>query len=718
MNPIPTPSRGLPPRAVRAAARRLLVLAAAALAACGGDGTGSTPAPVAALVLTGEPDDVVLVGATVPLVATPVTADGVILNRPVAWRSSDSTLATVAPTGIVAVVGAGTVTITASAEGKEASVTLDARAGGELGPAGGTLRLLDGRITVTAQPGALPFPTLVLFRPALTPPPNARAVPGTLFEMEPNALPATPPLLLTLAYDPARLPAGVSESGLQLHHVVDGSWRAITGSLPDTVRNTVRGAAFAGGTYAVASGAPASVAIDGPLRDGAVYVGQARALQAVALDARGDTLRGRTIAWSTSDPARARVDGAGNVTGVGAGPVTITATVEGVQGSVTVPVLARPAASWGGAEWTTLQGNARHDGHVPATLDPTAFRERWVRPIGNFPRPAVTGGGRVYVTSGLLGPRQVTAFDVETGAVAWNRASAEGISGPAYADGRVYLRESGPNAAFLALDAADGAVRFSRTLADGASAGQGPVVAGGRVFVGGNGTDEGGVLAFDATTGERRWQTAVPWMDGQSPAAAGGLVFAFGTAGTGDGNGLTALNATDGSIAYTTASALAPGVRTPVLGGAGNVIGTVGGALASIRLPGGDVAWTVPGTYPSLPAVARGVVYAARDADVVAVRESDGTVLWTWTPRRGVPWGAPLVTDNLLFVSTQTVGPGGAALYVTEAIDVGSGKSVWSYPAGGGLSLGAGGTLFIAANGTLQPNGSYSDGALIAIAVR
>ena len=25
------------------------------------------------------------------------------------------------------------------------------------------------------------------------------------------------------------------------------------------------------------------------------------------------------------------------------------------------------------------------------------------------------------------------------------------------------------------------------------------------------------------------------------------------------------------------------------------------------RLPGGDVAWTLPGTYPSLPAVARGV---------------------------------------------------------------------------------------------------------------
>ncbi|MGE0556611.1 MAG: Ig domain-containing protein, partial [Gemmatimonadales bacterium] len=52
---------------------------------------------------------------------------------------------------------------------------------------------------------------------------------------------------------------------------------------------------------------------------------QTSTLAATALSAAGDTLTGRTIAWSTSNPSAATVSAAGVVTAVGAGSTTITA---------------------------------------------------------------------------------------------------------------------------------------------------------------------------------------------------------------------------------------------------------------------------------------------------------------------------------------------------------------------------------------------------------
>jgi len=101
---------------------------------------------------------------------------------------------------------------------------------------------------------------------------------------------------------------------------------------------------------------------------------------------------------------------------------------------------------------------------------------------------------------------------------------------------------------------------------------------------------------------------------------------------------------------------------------------------------------------------------------VVAIRESDGSPLWTWTPPAGTPWGPPLLTDNLLFVSTQAIVPappnGTVVRYFTHALDLATGEQVWSHAAGGFLALGADGMLFI----TSPYN--VSGGTLTAIAVK
>lgn len=73
---------------------------------------------------------------------------------------------------------------------------------------------------------------------------------------------------------------------------------------------------------------------------------QAGSLQLTATlkDADGNTLAGRTVSWSSSDNALATVSGSGVVSGVAAGgPVTITASAEGKQGTKQLVVKARTA---------------------------------------------------------------------------------------------------------------------------------------------------------------------------------------------------------------------------------------------------------------------------------------------------------------------------------------------------------------------------------------
>src|SRR2546428_10826753 len=84
------------------------------------------------------------------------------------------------------------------------------------------------------------------------------------------------------------------------------------------------------------SGAVASVIVT----PAAVTIGPTDTLRlvAVAKDAAGNTLTGRTITWSTSDPSRATVSTSGLVTGVAEGAITISATAEGKAGQSAITV--------------------------------------------------------------------------------------------------------------------------------------------------------------------------------------------------------------------------------------------------------------------------------------------------------------------------------------------------------------------------------------------
>lgn len=71
-------------------------------------------------------------------------------------------------------------------------------------------------------------------------------------------------------------------------------------------------------------------------------VGQNMQITVRYYDAANSQLTGRTVTYATSNPAVATISTSGLISAAGPGPVTVTATVEGVQGNVAVTVTAVP----------------------------------------------------------------------------------------------------------------------------------------------------------------------------------------------------------------------------------------------------------------------------------------------------------------------------------------------------------------------------------------
>jgi parallel beta-helix repeat protein len=80
------------------------------------------------------------------------------------------------------------------------------------------------------------------------------------------------------------------------------------------------------------------------LNASSLTAGQSTQANAVTKDASGNVLTGRTIVWTTSDPAVASIDGAGVITSLKAGSATITATSEGNTGTAALAVTPSPTA--------------------------------------------------------------------------------------------------------------------------------------------------------------------------------------------------------------------------------------------------------------------------------------------------------------------------------------------------------------------------------------
>ncbi|HET9424484.1 MAG TPA: hypothetical protein VFO55_03860 [Gemmatimonadaceae bacterium] len=127
-----------------------------------------------------------------------------------------------------------------------------------VGASGGSVSAGGGTASLDIPAGALASATPITVEQLEPGPADARVV-GDVFEFGPDGTTFATPVTITLAFDPAALPADVSPRRLRLHTFVNGAWRVIPGSSVDTTSHTVSGETAHFSTYAILPAAFSSV---------------------------------------------------------------------------------------------------------------------------------------------------------------------------------------------------------------------------------------------------------------------------------------------------------------------------------------------------------------------------------------------------------------------------------------------------------------------------
>jgi len=255
------------------------------------------PPPVASITVTLNAPSIT-VGQSTQAVAVLKDANGnTLTGRAVTWTSEAPSLATVSASGLVAAIGAGTATITASAEGKT------------------------GNTTIVIQPAA-PAPVASVALSATSTSMSigeSQAVTVVLRDAQGNVLSGR-----SISW---------SSSNLSVMSVAPSGIVTALGGGTATVTATSEGKS---GTITFTVAAPvapvASVSVTAPTTT--LSVGQSTTATATLKDGHGAVLTGRTVSWSSSAPNVATVSSTGVVTGVAGGSAVISASSEGKTGSL------------------------------------------------------------------------------------------------------------------------------------------------------------------------------------------------------------------------------------------------------------------------------------------------------------------------------------------------------------------------------------------------
>lgn len=263
-----------------------------------------TPGVAASIEIT-PADIAVRVGETSMLAAKVKDALGSVLTgRTLTWASSNPAVATVAPTGQVTGVGAGTTTATVTADGVTATAALTVN----------TVRVASVRVTGPTQVAV-----------------------GSSIQLVATPLDANSNVLT------GRLTSWTVDQAAIARVNADGSVTGVAGGTA-TVTATIDGQS-ASVTITVPTPPPAPVAsVAVTLGAASIKVGLTTPATVVAKDAAGTVLTGRSVTWTSSDPSLATISAAGLVTAKAAGSLTLTATVEGQTGVAALTVDAPPPA--------------------------------------------------------------------------------------------------------------------------------------------------------------------------------------------------------------------------------------------------------------------------------------------------------------------------------------------------------------------------------------
>lgn len=572
-----------------------------------------------------------------------------------------------------------------------------------VGASGGIIAETHGAFTLSIPVFTFQSPVDVTVSGVVDAPADSRVIPNTVFAIKTNGATLNRGATLSLAYDPAKVPAAMGETSLRLYKLTKDGWTLLangTGTV-DVTAHTVTSTIQDLGVYAVRSVPVHRILLGGAAVNGGLFVGQTASIGVTLYrnefaDVFSDTPL-RPVAWKSSAPAIVAVDASGKLTATALGTATITATVEGITAQSTITVLARPPANFArSADWTTFQGNNARNGFADITVDPVVFVERWRKTPSatvQYYNQIVTGGGKLFLVTSE-GARQAIALNALGGDVAWQKSlgPVSGSYHPTYDRGSLYFTTT---ESINALNTTDGSSRFQTPTFGQVPSAAGVLVVGSTlVSVAGSATASGGggVYGFDVSDGHQLFRNSDVGNGGFTPAAAGGVFYSTA-------NGISTVDAATGAVVRGFTDLRVQSATTPILGSINNLLTQFSFRLTSVDLAAQRVNWDVSADNDIRPVVGNGVVYSALGGAIVARKESDGTQQWSWKP--AVPYTtlrSAVLTNNLLFVTITTGADNEGFVY---AIDLASHLPVWSFPFPGALSIGDG-TLYIAQHGTIS----------------
>jgi len=254
----------------------------------------------------------IMPGSTQQLTTTVRDSSGAELTgRAVTWTTSNAAIATVSATGLVTAVAVGTATITATVGGVPGVMTLTVLA----------LPTSITSVSVTPTSVSLPVGSTSALTPVVTQPLGAPAASVTYGTTAPSV-------------------ATVSAAGLI---VAVGPGAATITVTATSAGNTGFAAASRTATVTVTVTAVPVATVTVSPANASVLTGATQQLVVTARDSAGQALTGRTVSWATLNASVATVSTSGLVTGLSAGTVTITATIDGVVGSASLIVQTPPA---------------------------------------------------------------------------------------------------------------------------------------------------------------------------------------------------------------------------------------------------------------------------------------------------------------------------------------------------------------------------------------
>jgi hypothetical protein len=363
-----------------------------------------------------------------------------------------------------------------------------------------------------------------------------------------------------------------------------------------------------------------------------------------------------------------------------------------------------PLAAWNGiADWTMFQGNAAHTGYVPVSVDPNSFSTRWQGGPslnntpndynGAFAYTLTTDGGQLYVASGTklfalneLDASQVWSYDVSA-------LQYPSVNPPAEANGTVYMAAGQQSSTYLfAFDEITGQVLFQSLMSSQWEHYFAPTVGTSGVYT--NAGTYGGLYGF-SFTGNPLFFDGLPQTSQWTPAVDNEYVYTYtGSLVLADPvSGLVRSSIQDPTYlgGYVDGSAVLGASGSVFAANYGDGYGGEGNTLLNFDPATQTVRWEKPGSYGYNPAYHSGVLYAANNAPyrLEARRESDGALLWTWSPPQpeDVTFNSEvLLTNSIVFVSTNLA---------TYGIDTTTHQLVFSYPFAGRLALSSNGILYI-----------------------